>query len=455
MESVHQGTFPSAPTTILSRLALKKQRLLNRGLSIPPMHGKLRPHQVDWLTFYLSKPLDTQLLKTSIAALGPPLTRSMYSNPPNCLCDVHTWLELRWIEELTYVVGQEMITGTAKLRGAPREMLSRPTKKHLKRLEPYHGIFSDDRGFSGDGLACSEEEDWTKLAHHIDPNLDFACKACQLSYFFQVPKAVRGLEILAKGRKKRDGLWPEVIIWLDPKPDHDWAKRWKRQANYVLRDRSKVNRWLKQGGWSVTTDQKWDGEVDMSKRLRESNIFDAEGGYPRLSTEQQSLPLSSSDSASGSASGSLTYSSSASTLRNSTYTWENELLDEYKLNSKLYCYESAPKLQGDDENRSKAFSPTSERHSGERAISYMEMIGKLGSTQTGLLLPERQNLSSPHQRLQASCEEDDDGSEYSWNSEDEGEGTYVSESPADNMAGSYIHGTGDRPITTMSNFMKS
>jgi len=477
----HSGIFPSAPTINYTKLHLRKQKLLYGRL--PPTHSTLQPHQIDWLTYYLSLPSDNLLLTTKIAALGPPLTRHMYSNAPRDLCHVHTWLEVRWIEDLTTAVREEIGPQMEKLRNAPRELLSKPTKKHLKRLEPYRHLFPFADPATGK-LPAKEEGGCTKDCK-ICPTIDISCIACILSHFFQNPKAVRALEILAKGRKKRGGLWSEVCAWLDPKPGLEWEARWKRQAAYVLKDRSKVAKWLKQGGWENTTSERWGWEIDMDREVGKSSVFgDIEEEKPRQGKELPgeravsfipsfreltpsptgspygSPPGSPYKSPPASLYGSISDSSTESTLYDSS--WEGEIFDEYALDAKRWCFDenatqeevlaNLKKMGADDDDSDEEVEEgiqVGERKADERAVSYMNMIGNLGLTQSNLVQPQSSDMEVPDWPPRAGEAEDEDN--YDWDQEDEEDETIVCDRQADKWAGSYTNLIGNRPLTTQSN----
>lgn len=348
------------------------------------------------------------------------------------------------------MIGGEIGPGLENLRYARREMLSKSTKKHMKRLEPYRHLFPVADANMGT----------------ISPALEGECKACVLSQVFQNPKVVRALEIVAKGRKKRGGPYPELCAWLDPKPGEGWEAKWKRQASYMLKDRSLVHNWLKKGEWESTTSQGSSNEIDMG---RESNVFDdADGQRPgtllpgerpvsfipsfrEMTPSPPGSPLGSSyGSAPSSTHGSIsewdgdTDASSVGSVRDSSYTWEGKLVDDYTLDPKRWCFdENVPREEvltniknmgededdSDDEDEEKMRGD--DRKAESRAISYANMIG--GYDPTG-----RPNRAGGPEKARA---EDDD------------EETLVNERMADNRAVSYAKLIGELPPTRTNSVM--
>ena len=151
---------------------------------------------------------------------------------------MHSWFELRWVDELYTLVGEEIGPWLKSLRMASQDMLSKRTRRCLRRLEPFVHLFPVDHPVTGkppmQADTCHREYcQVCNLTH---------CKACKLSLFFQNPKAVRALEIVAKGRKKHHCPWNVACVWLDPIPGPVWERRWKREAGSVLKDRSTVSK---------------------------------------------------------------------------------------------------------------------------------------------------------------------------------------------------------------------
>lgn len=385
------------------------------------------------------------------------------------------------------VVGEEMGPSLEKLRGAPRELLSRPTKKHMRRLEDYRHLFPVVDPTTG-ALPTVKRDDCTRPGCSIC-NIT-TCKACKLSHFFQNAKAVRALEIVAKGRKKRGGAWPETCAWLDPKPGPNWEARWRRQANYVLKDRSNVNKWLKQGGWENTTSERYSSEIDMRAEHCESNVLD-ENGDEKLPGERPvsfipsfkemtpsppgspygSPPGSPSVSSSGSPYRSLSdwgkdmTPSSASSVRNSTYTWESKILDEYALDPKRWCFdENATKEEvltnlktmgeeeDDSDDDSKDHMQRGEIKPNDRAVSYANVIGDLTPTQSTFVLPQAPKLEFPDrperaEEAEGEEEYDWDEDDDDWDEDDDEEETLLVGRKADEWAGSYTNLIGNMPPT--------
>lgn len=368
------------------------------------------------------------------------------------------------MEDLVAVVAQEIGPGFEKLREAPRELLSRPTKKYMKRLETYRPFFP-----IADPI--------TRRAPEIRSG---ECKACTLSSLFQVPKAVRALEVVAKGRKKREGPYPEICAWLDPKPGEGWEARWKHQAKHVQRDRAKVHDWLKRGGWDNTTDMRFSNEVDMSREMRESNILgDGDGVMlpgvmspvqrpmeffpgerpvsfvPSFREMTPSPPGSPYGSTPESAYGSVsdwereTEPSSVGSVRNSSYTWEDELVDEYTFDPKRWCFdENATEGEmranfetfGEDEDDSddevEERTTSGDREAESRAVSYANMIGGYGPN------------GKPNRAGEIQF-----GAFYAWNEDDEEQDTLVSEKKANEWAASYANLIGELPPTRTNSVM--
>ena len=203
----------------------------------PRANAPLTPEQILELTFMLSQPVDTPLLTTSIARLKVPLSRPEWSKSAHCLCDVHTWFDLRWIDELTFIIGEEIGPRLDTLRKVPGELRSVETDRILGRLERYRHIFlaEEPNSFQCDIRCC-------KVC-----SVNF-CRACKLSKFFQNANAVRALNICAKGRKQKTREWPEACTWLDPKPGEGWANRWRIEGLTILSDRIVIQGWIKTGG---------------------------------------------------------------------------------------------------------------------------------------------------------------------------------------------------------------
>ena len=138
----------------------------------PARHSALQPHQIDALTYFLSLPPTTPLLATRIAALGPPLTRPSFTNAPSCLCQAHTWFELRYIEDLMALIGKEIGPRLAKLRTCPKELLSPQTREVLQTLEPYLYLFPTEgaeAGHSTHEAECHRENVSIFFLSHFPP----------------------------------------------------------------------------------------------------------------------------------------------------------------------------------------------------------------------------------------------------------------------------------------------
>ncbi|KAL6720549.1 hypothetical protein ACLMJK_002473 [Lecanora helva] len=219
-----------------------KSTFLN-GRQPPKTKTILTPDQVLDLTFMLSHPVDTPLLTSSIANLEAPLTRSSKLTPASCLCDVHTWMDLRWIEALTAVIGEEIGPRLKNLRNAPSQLRSVETEEILGMLDNYAHIFP-----------C-EDTDGSRMANPYQCNIRnclicniTTCKACKLSQFFQNEAAVKALNVCVKGRKKRNRPWPEACAWLDPNPGRGWEMKWKKEGLPILSDRIIIRQWMMAGG---------------------------------------------------------------------------------------------------------------------------------------------------------------------------------------------------------------
>ncbi|KAL2038831.1 hypothetical protein N7G274_008353 [Stereocaulon virgatum] len=228
--------FPSAPDR--HGFDIKKSWIVSGRQ--PGRHSALQPHQLSALIRVLSLPSTTELLATRIAALGPPLTRPSFTNAPNCLCQVHTWFELRYIEELTDLIGEEMGPRLAKLRTCPRELVSPQTEQLLLALEPYLYLFPTagaEAGHSTDGAACHRQ-----CCAFCNTT---SCMACKLSLLLQNSEALRAVKNSVFGRKKRHGAWPDLCGWLDPEPGPGWERKWMQHGHFMLKDRIRVRQWGK------------------------------------------------------------------------------------------------------------------------------------------------------------------------------------------------------------------
>lgn len=170
------------------------------------------------------------MLCSVVGALSVPLSRSQFSPVPSCFCNDHFWLEQKYIDELTEAVAYEIGPQLDKLRMAPRELISKKTKRLLSILQPYKDIFTP----------INE----TSSIVSVKPT----CPACTLSHFFQNPEAVKALTICVKGRKHRAHPWPASVAWLDPCPGKgvDWEAKWKREGKSIGHDRVRVQRWRRE-----------------------------------------------------------------------------------------------------------------------------------------------------------------------------------------------------------------
>ena len=236
---------PVAPSQVKSsglHRSIQKSTFLN-GRPPPRSRSSLTPEQILDLTYMLAQPVDTPLLTTSIASLKYPLTRAERSSPVHCLCNVHTWFELQWIDELTSIIGQEIGPGLQHLRDAPRQLRSIETDEMLGMLENYAHIFP------------AQDPDHSRMANPYEctvPNCSVcnitSCRACRLSQFFQNEAAVRALNVCVKGRKKRNRPWPEACAWLDPLPGSGWEMKWRKEGLPILTDRIIIRKWRHSGG---------------------------------------------------------------------------------------------------------------------------------------------------------------------------------------------------------------
>ena len=232
----------SKTTTSALQRSFNKSKFFS-GRQPPRSNSSLTSEQILDLTYMLSQPIYTPLLTTSIASLSPPLTRSNKSSPAHCLCDVHTWFDLRWIDELTAIIGEELGPRLDNLRSAPSQLRSVQTDEILGMLQSYAHILPAD------------DPDGSRMANPYQCNIrDCAvcsitsCRACKLSQFFQNGDAVKALNICVKGRKKRNRPWPEACAWLDPEPGRGWEMKWKKEGLPVLTDRIIIRAWRKAGG---------------------------------------------------------------------------------------------------------------------------------------------------------------------------------------------------------------
>lgn len=231
----------SQPTVSAIQRSHHKSNFLY-GRQPPTTEAGLGPKQVTELTYILSLPLGTPLLTSKIANLKPPLTRSVNSNAPADLCDVHTWLEPIWIDELTAVIGEEIGPRLDSLRNAPRQLRSVRTEEIIGLLGKYAYMFP------------TTYSDTSRLTSPLQSNLqscDFysvSCKGCRLSQIFQNAEVLKALNVCVKGRKKRSGPWPDACAWLDPTPRPGWEMRWKIEGLPILSDLIIIRQFRKIGG---------------------------------------------------------------------------------------------------------------------------------------------------------------------------------------------------------------
>ena len=271
------GLSRSQTTSSVLQRSIQNSKLLSGPLP-PGAKNGLTPEQILDLTFWLSKPVDTPLLTSKIAHLKAPLSRPERSSPSHCLCDVHTWFEIQWINDLTVVIGEEIGPRLKRLREAPDELRSAETDKVLRRLKKYTHVYSaeDPQVLSMENLDQCD----IRGCKICSPN---SCRACRLSNFFQNAKAVEALSICAKGRKMKKREWPEVCAWLDPKPGCGWAFKWKKEGLTISMDRFVVQQWSKTGRkerlTKAVTDVQAKARADKTAMERELDI--------RLSTQSQ------------------------------------------------------------------------------------------------------------------------------------------------------------------------
>lgn len=240
--SNHPTHAPSQATASTLQRSIQKSTVLS-GRQPPRAKSSLTPEQILDLTMVLSQPVDTPMLTSSIANLKSPLTRSRRSSPAHYLCHVHTWFDLRWIDELTSVIGEELGPRLDSLRNAPRQLRSIETDEMLGMLQSYAHIFP------------AYDPDGSRMANPYQCNIRncavcsvTSCRACKLSQFLQNQDAVRALNVCVKGRKKRSRPWPEACAWLDPLPGCGWELRWMKEGLPVLSDRIIIREWRKAGG---------------------------------------------------------------------------------------------------------------------------------------------------------------------------------------------------------------
>lgn len=225
------------------------QRAIHRSTflygPVPPTTGtKLSPEQVRNLLDMLPQPNSTPMLTTNIARLPSPLSRHAKSSFSACLCDIHGWFDIRWIEELMDIIGAEIGPHLNHLRNAPKWLTTVETKKILDMLDPYTHIFPAQ---DPDGPRMASPYQCTDTKCGIEA-CKLTCKACKLSIFFQNSEAVKALNICAKGRKRGGKPWPVSCSWLDPLPPRPgWAATWKKEGLPILSDRIIARRWRKSG----------------------------------------------------------------------------------------------------------------------------------------------------------------------------------------------------------------
>lgn len=207
--------------------------------------------QVGDLLYMLAQPVSTPMLTTSIANLKSPISRHSKSCAAVNLCEVHTWLELRWIDELTDVIGEEIGPQLSHLRSAPSWLTSTETKEILGMLEPYAHIFpapDPDGSRMANPYACYDPK--------CEICLGMTCKACKLSMFFQNAEAVKALNVCAKGRKRGGRAWPVSCAWLDPLPSRiGWQMAWRKEGLPILSDRRIARRWRRSGRQEGMTEE--------------------------------------------------------------------------------------------------------------------------------------------------------------------------------------------------------
>lgn len=234
---------PSQSSASALQRALHKSTFLY-GAAPPTTGTELTPEQVQDLLGMLSQPVSTPMLTTSIARLPSPLSRHPKSLFPYCLCDTHGWFDLRWIDELTDILGAEIGPHLNHLRSVPNWLTSTESKEILDILDPFAHIFPAPDP-DGPGTVNPNECNDPKCGVVA---CKLTCKACKLSTLFQDAEAVKALNICAKGRKKGGRPWPVSCAWLDPLPPRPgWAAKWKKEGLPVLSDRIIARRWRKSG----------------------------------------------------------------------------------------------------------------------------------------------------------------------------------------------------------------
>lgn len=155
------------------------------------------------------------------------------------ICSVHASLSSAPLIELAKLIACELHPRLAHLYAFPRSSLSRETEEYLySYLAPYRAYFPYLPSYgAGRNGGCESE-------------LGATCLACTLSLLFRDQDAMKALAVCAKSRRKH-GVWPDVLNWLEWDREEGWEGRWKGEAEGVRRDRRRAKVWRRCGGGSA------------------------------------------------------------------------------------------------------------------------------------------------------------------------------------------------------------
>ena len=192
--------------------------------------------QIANLRSVLSLSVSSLCSKNIISSLPEELLSKGGSKLSVDICSVHASLSSAPLIELAKLLAIELHPRLAHLYSFPRLSLSRETEEYLYgRLAVYRAYFPYLPSYGANGNKG------------FDSELGSSCLACTLSVLFQDHAALKALAVCAKSRRKH-GVWPHVLDWIEWDREDGWEERWKDEAEGMRRDRRKAKIWRKCGG---------------------------------------------------------------------------------------------------------------------------------------------------------------------------------------------------------------
>lgn len=248
-----QGRGPLSPKMISEGIIRKISHVIPKRGQVSDLPTTcLRPVHIHALTHdILGQSVETPLLTTKIAGMGSPLTRTADTAWSKDLCNVHTWLNMEWLNQLRGLVGNEIGPHLRKMWALPQEYLNEETERYLYEiLWPYRilATVNADTPVPGANYDVGRYYDGSEQPEDCEEG---SCVACNLSMLFQNANAVEALALCAKSRKRRNRGWPQILAWLEPideRKDRRWRRRWLIEGKTIRADRRKARMWKERGG---------------------------------------------------------------------------------------------------------------------------------------------------------------------------------------------------------------